>query len=148
MAKSMKALMKSVKGVYVMPDFCSSGLWNLPGGGMLYPEEVGLSVAMKKALDRFVEYYDSEATGRPSYCVLKSHERRLAHMGRLVAEMVRAERPDLEVEYWAECSKGGIKKEKTTGARSSVGRTPGLHPGGPAGSNPVAPTKKPKRRGS
>ena len=146
MAKKTKLKRSKVTGVYVMPDYCSSGLWNLDGNCMLYPEEVGLSKEITKALDKFVEYYDCEATARPSYCPKKSHEKRLNHMGRLIAERVKAERPDLEVECWSEYHDGKLKKEKITGARSSVGRTPGLHPGGFAGSSPVAPTKTRRKR--
>lgn len=104
-----------------MPDFCSSGLWNLADGCMLDTEEAGLSDNIKKALDSFVEYYDREATDRPSYRVKKSQEKRLNHMGRLVAEMVKSERPDLEVMYWGEDSKGNIFKENVSKARSSDG---------------------------
>lgn len=136
----------SVKGIKVMPDFSSTCLWGLPYGGMVYPRDIGLSCKIVNALDEFERYYDDVATGRPSYCVLKKYEKKLYEMGRKIAEDIKAERPELDVEHWAEMAGGKIKKERILKARSSVGTERLPYKQRVAGSSPVAPTKAKRKK--
>jgi hypothetical protein len=143
-AKRLKRL--SVQGVYVMPDYSSTCLWDYPDGGMVYPREIGLSCKIVKALEDFERYYDDVATGRPSYNVLKRYEVKLNLMGKKIAQDIKDEKPDLEVWYWGEYAGGKLKKEMITGARSSAGTEHLPYKQRVGGSNPLAPTKS-KRKG-
>ena len=147
MPKGSESKRYKVTAVKVMPDFSSSCLWDLSKGYMIEPCDLGLSCKIVNALDDFERYYDDVATGRPSYCVLKKYEKKLNEMGRKIAEDIKAERPDLTVEYWGEFS-DRLEKERIQRARSSVGTERDLYTVQVAGSSPVVPTKLKRRSGN
>lgn len=146
MERNTKAWIKSIKGIKVMPDFSSTCLWNIKDGMMIYPRELGLSCKIVMALDAFERYYNDVATGRPSYCVLKRYEVKLNKMGKKIAQDIKNEKPNLNVWYWGDYSKCKLIKEKITKARSSVGTERLPYKQRVAGSSPVAPTIKSKRK--
>lgn len=145
MSKESKSKRYKVPGVKVMPDFSSSCLWSLDKGFMIDPEDIGLSKSITNDLNKFERYYDDVATGRPNYCVLKKYEKKLYEMGRKIAEDIKAEKPDLDVEYWSEMAGGKLKKEKILKARSSVGTEHRSYKPRVGGSSPLAPTKSKRK---
>ena len=76
-------------------DFGAEGLWTKRGAA-IYPENLGLSPALCVALRAWQLHHDEAATvfsGNPFNDA--AHER----IGRQIAALVQAERPDLHVVY-------------------------------------------------
>jgi len=103
--------------IKVMADFCSSGLWNLKNYHMVDYDELGIPEELQKEIEDWIEFYDSEATERPSYCVRDEKAEELHKKGRTLARKIKALFPNRRVEYWAEMSKNSkeivIKEEIT-----------------------------------
>ena len=103
--------MKSLK---VMPDFCSSGIWDYKTGVMVDYEDLSISEELKRAFKDWIEFYDRKCTSKKTYCILKSKEQILNKKGRELACRLKKELPKTDVYYYADYSNGHCKLEKIT----------------------------------
>jgi len=113
----MKA--SSKPGIKVFPDYCSSGIWSHPKGGMIDYEDLAISKDLQKEFENWIRFFDDECTGRPSYCVLKKKEKVLNKRGLELAIKLKTELPRRTVYYWPELShKMGKLQEIKLGKRT------------------------------
>ena len=103
--------MKSIK---VMPDFCSSGIWDYRTGVMIDYEDLSISKDLKKAFKDWIEFYDTKCTSKRTYCVLKSKEQILNKKGRELSCRLKKELPKTDVYHFAEHNNGKGLLEKIT----------------------------------
>ncbi|MBD3261702.1 MAG: hypothetical protein GF334_08510 [Candidatus Altiarchaeales archaeon] len=104
-------------GVKIMPDFSSSGIWELHGGAMLEYKDLGVPSRLKKQLKDWIEFHDSKCTERPSYLVKPDMAGELNHKGLELAKKVKKIHPDLDVWYWGDLGKGkGLVKKEIKGS--------------------------------
>jgi len=100
----MKTNKNCKPGIKVFPDFCSSGIWGHPDGVMIDFEELSISKELQKEFEDWINFYDDECTGRPSYCLLKKKEKVLNKRGIELARKLKQELPNKTVYYWPELS--------------------------------------------
>lgn len=90
------------KSIKIMPDFCSSGIWDNKSGIMIEFEDLAISKKLKKDFENWIQYYDDKCTSKKTYCVLKSKEQILNNKGRELAHKLKKEHINLEVWYLPE----------------------------------------------
>jgi hypothetical protein len=96
--------MRKLKGVKIMPDFSSSGIWNLKDGIMVEHEELKLPKKLSKEFDEWVYYYD--VSHKRDFSGLKKGKAdKLNSWGRALAKKIKELHPKLRVEYMGEDEK-------------------------------------------
>jgi chloramphenicol O-acetyltransferase len=100
---------KSVKvtlGVKVMPDFCSSGLWNdSKNGEMIEYEDICISKELQKEFEEWIDFYDT--CFKSDYSTFKKGKsKKLNEVGYELAKKLKLERTDLDVVYIPETEEG------------------------------------------
>lgn len=91
-----------IKGIKVMADYCSSGLWVLESGGMIeYDGLKKLPKTLIKELELWIRYYDECWTSdysRPK----KRKLPKLNSWGRKIACEIKKIYPNMKIEHWGE----------------------------------------------
>jgi hypothetical protein len=96
--------MRKPKGVKIMPDFSSSGIWDLKDGIMIEHEDLKLSRKLSKEFDEWIYYYD--VSHKKDFLGLKKGKaEKLNTWGRALAKKIKKLHPKLRVEYMGEDEK-------------------------------------------
>ena len=96
--------MRKLKGVKIMPDFSSSGIWDLKDGVMVEHEELKLPKKLSKEFEEWINFYD-ESHKRDFSGLKKGKAEKLNTLGRALAKKIKELYPDLRVVYMGEDEK-------------------------------------------
>jgi len=96
-----------IRGIKVMPDFGSSGLWGLPDGVMIQFEDLKIPKSLIKRFDKWVDFYDLKCHKRPEYSMIPEQLDICNTEGRKLARIIKDLFPRRHVEYWAEFMRNG-----------------------------------------
>ena len=106
--------MRRFKKIKVMPDFCSSGIWenDFPRHVcMIDYEDLGLPRKLVKEFEAWIELYDRGS--RRNYDGLRQKAVPVIYReGLRLAREIKRLFPKVEVEYWAELGRCKLKKMK------------------------------------
>lgn len=87
--------------IKVMPDFCSSGIWNAAGGGMIEYEDLKMPNDLIKDFEAWIDYYDKswdKNYSKPNPIRAKNFNR----VGKELAQRLKNLHTNLEIYYVGE----------------------------------------------
>jgi hypothetical protein len=88
--------------ITIMPDVCSSGLWESKAGVMLEYEDITTTPELIKEIKAWIEFYDRECLTRPDYDFVSEKALELNDRGLEIAKKVKQLNPDSIVGYVGE----------------------------------------------
>jgi hypothetical protein len=99
---------EEIKEIKIMPDFCSSGIWNNITYYMLEYEDLNLPKELSKEFYDWIEFYDK----CHEKFVLTNNIEEMNNKGRELAKKLKQLYPNIKIYYHGEIKNAMLEKEE------------------------------------